>query len=132
MEQHTLTIDENRIENTIYIDHATRVPNNTDPPPRAQEMLQNANNAVKNTNKPTLRRVNAQQPRSTTDKLPSTDAKSHPHETSSLQEYVLDRIVRRIEKPPNVKNIVRWYGYDASRDNLKPAENVPQQFDAMY
>lgn len=40
--------------------------------------------------------------------------------------------MQHIGKPPNVKYIARWYGYEASDDSVEPPENLPVNFIARY
>lgn len=66
MGQHTSTLDEDRVPNTVFIERATREPNPGHPPPRASSNQKSKHDTVKDANNPTGQPVNGHQPGNTT------------------------------------------------------------------
>lgn len=128
LKQHTLTINEDRIPNTIFNDGVNRVPNLADLHPQASDSRQRENNTAKGRNNPTVQSTNAHQPGNSPNIQSSTKSKPQPKPIPNPQEYVAGRIEPHNEKPPNIKYIFCWYVYGASNDTVEPSKNPPNKF----
>lgn len=54
------------------------------------------------------------------------ETEAQPQHIQSPQEYIVEMIVPRIGKPPNIQYIERCYGYVASDDVVDPFGEPPR------
>lgn len=122
---HTLTIEENGVDNTITADRATLCttrPTGETSRPIVLSTLGNSHgnhnhNGETSLDKPhgTLHETNTRRP-----------------QEDETQEYAVDRIVGHTGHGAERKYIVRWYGYTQAEDTAEPPSHIPPHFIQRY
>lgn len=128
---HTMTIDEDGIDNTTSTDRVTRTPNATRLTQRQQARrvsCANVNQDFKTVLPPQSARLVSQTgnqhmttPRG---KKSAKSADNHQPDGTDL-EYTVDCIVRHAGSDTNTRYRVRWFGDQAESDTEKPSKNLP-------
>lgn len=53
-------------------------------------------------------------------------------EATVHDKYTVDHILKKASSGRDLKYLVRWYGYMAAEDTLKPLHHIPQHFMKRY
>jgi len=151
VQSHTVTLDEDGINNTVSMDRISRA--SRPPPAERPSETADANSNIDNlgANAPSEEMSTSNAPVETPDDvddgtIPSTSSQLNspappeevapdvePTNTPTEQrEYVVDRIISHEGKGRNKKYVVRWYGYAPEHDTVEPPENLPQHFIRRY